>query len=315
MMNLIEEIKGAKNVVILGHIKPDGDCIGSATALFQYIQKVLPDVEVDVVLDEFRNVYSSIPVIDKIQNCVKSKKYDVCFCMDCGSIERLGRFANIFKAANKTIVIDHHKTTNNFGDICNVNPDKSSTCEYLFDFLDKDFLDKGIASSLFTGLISDTGVFRYSCTSTDSFKMACELMKHGIDNTKIIEESFYAKSYKGLKFMAACILKSCMSDDNKMVYTVATKEMMKEHGITKSEIEGVVESLRDTEGVEVAIFAYEIESDMYKISMRSKTKVDVSKICSKFGGGGHIRASGCTLVGEFKELFKKLLDETKLELL
>ncbi len=314
MMNLIDEIKDAKTIAIIGHVRPDGDCIGSTTALYKYINNYSKEISIDLVLDDFRNVYSQISVVDCIRNQPKYKNHDVCFCLDCGALERLGRFAYIFNNAKKRIVIDHHVTTKDFGDITLVDHTKSSTCEYLYNFLDKKLIDKDVASSLFTGLISDTGVFRYSCTSPSSFKMASELMEYGINNCRIIEESFYSRTYKSSKFLAKCIIDSKLIFDDKVIYTIATKNSMKEIGITNTDIEGVVEILRDTDSVDVAIFAYEIEEDRYKLSLRSKSIVDVSKVCASFGGGGHVRAAGCTLIGKFEELFSNVLDEVKKQL-
>lgn len=311
MMNLNQEIKSANNIAIIGHIKPDGDCIGSVTALYQYIKQIDANKEVDMILDKFKNNYSFIPVINDIIESPKYNSYDLCFCMDCGALERLGRYGNIFTNAKKTVVFDHHITTEKFGDTLNLNYNSSSTCEYLYEFLDKDYITKDIATSLYTGLISDTGVFRYSCTSQKSFIMAAELLQKGINHSEIVEESYFSKTYISNKFMAACILNSKLLENDKIIYTVADKKLMKKYGIDKSEIEGIVESMRDTDTVEVSIFAYEIDENIYKISLRSKNYVDVSEVCSKFSGGGHVRAAGCTLRGNFKLLFNELLKEVK----
>lgn len=311
MMNLIKEINNADSIVLLGHVKPDGDCIGAVTAMYGYIKNIDKDKKVDMVLDVFINNYSMIKPVKKIKSKSRKSEYDLCICLDVASKDRLGTYVKYVDISKKSIVIDHHITNDNFGDIMYVEPTASSTCEVLFDIFDKKYIDKDVAISLFTGLITDTGVFRYSCTSAKSFSMAEQLCKYNIDRSKIIEESFYNKSDKVNRFIAKCVLNRKLIHDGKTIYTIVTKDMMYEHDITNTEFEGIVETLRNTIGVEVAIFAYEKSSKCYKVSMRSKEHIDVSNICKKFDGGGHIRASGCTLKGDFNELFESLLKEVE----
>lgn len=310
-MNLIKEIKSVKTIIILGHVKPDGDCIGAATALYQYIKNVDCSIDVEIVLDDFINYYDSIPVINKIKTKASKKSYDLCITVDVPTRDRLLTYACFFDLAKKHIAIDHHVTNENFAEIMHVEPEASSTCEVLFYLFKKEFIDDGVAASLYTGLATDTGVFRYSNTTEKSFMMAAELSKYNIDRSKIVEDGFFSKSDKLNRFIAKCILNRKLVHNKRTIYTIVTKKMMLEDKITNTEFEGIVEALRDTKDVEVAIFAYEKSSDCYKISLRSKSFVDVSKICSVFNGGGHIRAAGCTLKGNFKSSFEGLLNKVK----
>lgn len=309
MMNLIREINEADSIVILGHVRPDGDCIGAATAMYQYIKNIDSNKEVEIILDDFINRYSSISVMNKIKSKSKKASYDLAICVDVANKERIGNYIRYYDSAKKHIAIDHHKTNDNFAEIMYINPMASSTCEFLYSLFDKKYIDKGVAESLFTGLITDTGVFRYSCTNKESFDMASDLYKFGIDMPKIIEEGFYTKSYKLNRFIATCVLNSKTLHNDRTIYTVVTKDMMKEYEISNTEFDGIVEALRNTEGVEVAIFIYEKEHNLYKVSVRSKEYVDVSEICQEFNGGGHSKASGCMLRGEFNHEFEKLLNE------
>lgn len=314
MMNLKEEINKAGSIVILGHVKPDGDCVGAATALYQYIKILRPELRIDMRLDIFDKGFERISCLDKINHEIDSTSYDVCFCVDCASRERLGRRVSYFENANHTIVIDHHVTNFSFGDIMEVDSEKSSTCEVLYDFLDKSLIDKAIATSLYIGLISDTGVFRYSCTSSSSHNMAAFLLDKKIEFTDIISEAYYEKSFKANKFAAQAVTKAKSIFDGKLVYTIVTKKMMKEADIDNTELEGIVEQLRNTRGCEIALFAYELDTKAYKLSMRSKHYIDVAQICKNFGGGGHIRAAGCTIRGNIKELFDDILKAIEKEI-
>lgn len=311
MMNLINEIKKANSVVLLGHVKPDGDCIGAVTAMYSYIKNIDNNKSVDMVLDVFIDNYSMINAVKKIQSKSNKNSYDLCICLDVANKERLGTYSKYVDISKRCIVVDHHITNDNFADKIYLDPTASSTCELLFDLFDKNYISKDTAVSLFTGLITDTGVFRYSCTTDRSFKMAAALCEYDIDRAKIIEESFYNKSDKVNRFISKCVLNRKLIHNNKTIYTIVSKEMMIENDITNTEFEGIVEALRNTIGVEVAIFAYEKSEKCYKVSMRAKEKVDVSRICQKFDGGGHIKAAGCTLKGNFDELFSELLNEVK----
>lgn len=306
-MNLKNEIEAAGTMVILGHVKPDGDCIGSATALYQYAAAVHPDMQIDLRLDEFGEGFEDIPVLNEIKHTLDFKPYDLAVCVDCANASRVGRYLPFFEGAKRRLVIDHHVSHEAFGDDVVIQPEKSSTCEVLYDLLDPEVLDRNMAISLYIGLISDTGVFKYSCTKPSSLRMAARLLEFDIPFSEIIDRSYYEKSWKVNKFIGRCVQASQLAADGRICYTVVTREMMQEDGIDRTELDGIVEQLRNTAGVEVAVFAYELSKGAYKISLRSKTRVNVAAICEAFGGGGHIRAAGASLKGDFKELFADLL--------
>ncbi|MDO5695340.1 MAG: bifunctional oligoribonuclease/PAP phosphatase NrnA [Eubacteriales bacterium] len=308
-INLNQEIKAAKHIAILGHVKPDGDCIGSATALYHYIGQVNPAAARHIILDTFGGNFEHISVMNVIQHDIPETSFDLCFCMDCASRNRLGRYAPIFDRAKRTVVIDHHVTGEPFGDVMHVVPHKSSTCEVLYDLMDRDLIDRETAVSLYTGLISDTGVFKYASTTSATMRMAAALLEKDIPFTDIIDRSYFEKTYKVNRFIAKAVLNSKLALDGRLIYTVVSREMMRENDIQRTELEGIVEQLRNTEGAEVALFIYELSHNAYKVSLRSKHYVDVAAVAAVFNGGGHIRAAGCTLKGEFDDLFPALVNE------
>ena len=191
-MNVIEELKGAHVVGITGHIRPDGDCTGSTLALYNYLKKNMPDMDVSVYLEQPGEEFSYLSGYSDIKNTLEEdKKFDVFIVLDCSSIDRIEPFARGFENADKTICIDHHISNNSFADVNQVVPDASSACEVLYDTLDDEKIDKAVAECIYTGIIHDTGVFKYSCTSLHTMEIAGKMMQMGIDYSDIIDNSFY----------------------------------------------------------------------------------------------------------------------------
>ena len=171
---------------------------------------------------------------------------------------------------------------------------------------DKEKINLDIATAIYTGMIHDTGVFQYSSTSPDTMRIAGDLMEKGVDFSNIIDESFYQKSYIQNQVMGRVLAESIMLLDGKCIVGYMKLRDMDFYGVKPSDLDGIVSQLRLTKGVEVAMFIYEHESQVFKVSLRSNGSVDVSKIASYFGGGGHVRAAGCTMNGTCHDVINNL---------
>jgi phosphoesterase RecJ-like protein len=297
-MNIIEELKNSKTVGITGHIRPDGDCVGSCMGLYNYLIDNMPELEVTVYLENTGEEFNYIRHIDKIvHETDKDKKYDVFIVLDCSSIDRIEPFAACFENAKKTICIDHHISNNSFADINFVDSKASSASEVLYRTMEDEKISKSTAECIYTGIVHDTGVFKYASTSAATMTIAGKMMEKGIDYSDIIDNSFYKKTYIQNQILGRALLESIMFYDGKCIFSLVTQDEMDFYGVTGAELGGIVEQLRLTEGVEVAIFLYQIGKDEYKVSLRSKKFIDVSRIAAKFGGGGHIRAAGFSAKG------------------
>ena len=306
-MNVIEELKGAHVVGITGHIRPDGDCTGSTLALYNYLKKNMPDMDVSVYLEQPGEEFSYLSGYSDIRNTLEEdKKFDVFIVLDCSSIDRIEPFARGFEIADKTICIDHHISNNSFADVNQVVPDASSACEVLYDTLDDEKIDKAVAECIYTGIIHDTGVFKYSCTSLHTMEIAGKMMQMGIDYSDIIDNSFYKKTYVQNQILGRALLESVLFYDKKCIFSSVTRDEMNFYGVTGKELGGIIEQLRLTEGVEVAIFLYETGDDEYKVSLRSKKEIDVSAIAVAFGGGGHVRAAGFLAKGTVHDIINRI---------
>lgn len=293
-MILSDILKDVKSVGITGHIRPDGDCTGSVLALYNYIVENMPETDVDLYLEQPGSEFYYLKNIDKIKNTPEDKKYDVFFVLDCSSLDRIEPFISCFNNASKTVCIDHHVSNTGFTDLSKIEPQASSACEVLYGTMDADKISRNVAECIYTGIIHDTGVFKYSCTSKKTMEIAGEMMEKGIDYSDIIDNTFYKKTYVQNQILGRALLESVLFYDGKCIFTTVTIDEMEFYGVTGRELGGIVEQLRLTDGVEVAIFLYQTGEEEYKVSLRSKKKIDVAAIATQFGGGGHVRAAGYT---------------------
>ena len=315
MLNLNNILQDAKTVAILGHVRPDGDCIGSCLSLYNYIETYFPKIEAAVYLQEFMPEFLMLKNADKIvHDCSEDKVYDVCFSLDSADKERHGEYVKYFDSARRTVGIDHHVSNQGFADEHLIMSDASATAEMMYELIGKEKLTKEIAECIYLGIAHDTGVFQYSNASPKTFRAVADLLETGIEASRIIDETFYQKSYAQNRILGKTLEESTLLCEGKVVAGVVTMEDMQQFGVTPKALDGIVSQLRYTRGVEVAIFLYELAEKHFKVSLRSNGKVNVSKIAGSFGGGGHVKAAGCELSGEQKEVIERLVDEIKTQL-
>lgn len=309
MFNLLDVVKNTKTIGISGHIRPDGDCVGSTMALYMYLTKMFPEKRVDVFLEPIPATYDCIKNLDKVRTdfVTDVEKYDAFFVVDCDD-SRIGQALPYFENATLKINVDHHVSNEGCGDINYLVPNASSASELVFDLIGEDGLDEDIALSLYLGIIHDCGVFQYSNTSPKTLQTAAKLIPFGFDFSKIIEETFYQKTYKQNLLLGRAVSDSKLLLDGRVIYSVVSKALMDEFEAKSSDLDGIVNQLRNTKNVDCAIFMYELEEKKYKISMRSNEKVNVSVIAQEFGGGGHVKAAGVTIDGTALEIIEKLSD-------
>ena len=308
-MKIDELLKGVSTVGISGHVRPDGDCVGSNMALYLYIKKNYPELRTDVFLESIPDCYAFIAGTEDINSKFKSDvdSYDIFFALDCGK-ERLGDAEKIFDAAKKKVNIDHHLSNEGTGDENYVVPTASSVCELIYNCLDKDKIDVDIAKAIYTGIITDTGVLKYSNTSPDTMRVVADLIGYGFEFGELIDEVFYEKSYVQNQILGRALLESMLFMDGKCIVSVVSRQTMDFYMAKTSDLDGIVSQLLLTKGTECAIFMYETDSMQYKVSLRSKGKVNVAKIAELFGGGGHARAAGCTMNGTQHDIINSLSD-------
>lgn len=305
-MDLLQEVGGAKRIGISGHVRPDGDCVGACLALWQFLRKSVPQADVKVLLEEPQEIFHDLKGFDEIiSDFPEEDVFDVYFALDCNE-ERLGEAVKYFRAAVKTINIDHHVSNLGCGDVNLIQPEIGSTCEVLYDLIGEERLDRDIAEALYTGIIHDTGVFQYSNTTPETMRKGAKLISYGFDFAKLIEETFYQRTYIQSQIMGRALMESIRFMDNRCIFSAVTRKTMEFYNVGPKDLDGIVNHLRNIKGINCAIFMYETDVLEYKVSMRSDEKVDVAKVAVYFGGGGHARAAGCTMRGTFYDCVNNL---------
>lgn len=308
MTNFDEFLAGVHTVAIGGHIRPDGDCVGSCLATYNYIKTYYPEITVDVYLEPIPNIFKFMAHSeDIVSDFSKDKKYDLFIAQDCGDTGRLGEAVKYFERASRTICVDHHVSNQSFADENYIFPEASSASELVFELLPKERITKEIAECIYTGIVHDTGVFQYSCTSKKTMEAAGFLMECGINYPKIVDETFYTKTYNQNQILGLALLKSKLHLDGKCISSVITEEDMRKYDVLPKHLDGIVSQLRVTKDVEVAVFLYETGDGTFKVSTRSREQIDLAEIAVRYGGGGHKRAAGFSMTGDADEIVAKIV--------
>lgn len=298
MNRIASYLKDVKTVGIAGHVNPDGDCVGSTMGMYLYLQEQYPQIQTDLYLESIRPDFMFLKhAKEHKETCSTDVIYDLFITIDVSTVDRIGVAGTAFANAKKTLCIDHHVSNQGFAMENHILPNASSASEVVFDMLEEGKVTKEVAEALYLGIVHDSGVFQYSSTSSHTMEIAGKLMDKGIDFTRIVEETFYQKTYAQQQILGRTLVESIRLLDGACIVGVLSKELMDLYGVTKQDLDGIVSQLRLTKDVEVAIFLYEIGMQEYKVSLRSKSYVDVNAVAKQFGGGGHVRAAGCTMNG------------------
>ena len=313
--NIIDYINGSNYFVVTSHISPDGDNIGSTLSMYYALNKLGKNVF--YVLDD--NPPLNLRFLLKDINILRSEEFKLedysIISLDCGDKKRICLSDEIINNAKKLICIDHHASNDHYGDFNYIDIDASSTCELVYNFLKRfnekenlNLIDEKIATCLYTGLVTDTGNFAYANTHPSSFEMAKDLLLTGAKKEEIIQNVFQSNPYNYYKLLGEA-LNTLEIVDNKVSSIMITKEMLKRNVISFNDVDGITSYTRDIEGVEVGILLKEKKENEIKVSLRSKSYVNVSEIAKTFNGGGHVRAAGCTIYDSIENAKKKVLEE------
>ena len=304
---LMDAIAKADTVAIGGHVRPDGDCVGSCLALYNYMLDnfgMAPDVYLEPIPESYQRVRGFDKVISDFS---EDKSFDLFIVFDCSEKGRLGDAVKYFEQAKHTVCIDHHINQGTFADENQILSEASSASEVLYDFLDPDKISLETADCLYMGMMCDTGCFKYSCTSEKTMRIAGKLISIGVNTSKMMDEIFYQKTYKQNLLLGRCLLNSHLELDGKCIMCSVPLSLLDEYEAASSDLEGIIDQMRLTKGVEVAVLMTENKEGQWKLSLRSCEYVDVQKIVSVYGGGGHVHAAGATVADAQDVITKDLL--------
>ena len=312
--NLDEIIKSSKKILLLSHMNPDGDTLGSMCALYSMIYKRFK-IKADMnVVSNIPYNYKFLPNVNLAERYFdKSLVYDLVITLDVAAIDRVMDSKILFDKAKCTVNIDHHKTNPKFGDYQIIEPDASSCGEVLFNYFKENNweLTEDAAICLYTAIMTDTGNFRFENTSANTFRAAADLVEAGANPNYIYKKCYETKTKNFVMFQNYCVNKAVFLDDNKIAYTTVYKKDLEKFSAGDDFTDGIAETLRAIDTTEVSFVVKEVDTKLTKVSMRSK-KADVAKVCMEFGGGGHTFAAGCTIKANIKESIAQLLKEIKL---
>ena len=304
---LTEMVKSAESIAIGGHVRPDGDCVGSCLGVYLYLKKHFPDKQIHVYLESIPEVFQFLKGSEDILHEIPEDKiYDLFILLDCGDAQRLGFSAPLYENAKASFCIDHHVSNQAFATKNYIEPEASSTCELVYHLLGSDQISEEIAECLYVGIVHDTGVFRHSCTHPSTMCVAADLMEKGIDFTKIKTETFDEKTFAQNQIMGYVLVNAIQFLEGRGVASYVDLEKMAEYRVQTKQLDGIVNQLKLTKGADLAVFMYELEKGFYKVSLRSTEAVDVSRLSQIFGGGGHARAAGFSISGTFAEILEKV---------
>ena len=307
--NILEEIKKAETIVIMAHETPDGDAIGSCLAMKVALKQLGKNA--DVIIREVPEIFNFLPGREDIKTDSEIERYDLAISLDCADFKRLVG-SEYFEKAKQTIVIDHHGSNKMYGDINFVNPVAPACCQILigmFQYFNIN-IDKELGTCILTGIITDTGGFKYSGVTAETFEFTAELLNKGVKVSDIYKRVMQTISKTQFELRRIAMNRIEFFEDGKITFTYITKEDEDKVNAGINDYDGIVEMGRDIEGVEVSIFFRE-KDDGYKISLRSNDYVNVSDICLMFSGGGHIRAAGGSINLPFEQAKQKVIEECK----
>ena len=301
---ILAAISQGKKFLITAHVRLDGDALGSELALYL----MLKDLGKEAVIynqDPTPEHYRFLPAADYIVHDLEHiEKYDVGFILDCSELERVGKIsADVFKI--KTLInVDHHVSNGGFCKLRLLDPKASSTGELLYRLMRKMHvkMTKDICTNLYAAVLTDTGGFRYSSTGQETLRAAGDLVEGGAEPQWISENIYESDPPAKLQLLSKVLETLTLDMENKTASLVVTRKHLQDTGATMEHTDGFIDIPRTVKGIDIAMLYTQMDDKQFKLSLRSKGKVNVEKIARKFGGGGHINAAACRIDGDIETI-------------
>src|SRR5690606_3446024 len=297
--------------LVVSHVDPDGDAIGSTLAV-GHLLHLLGKRAVMVNASPVPAKYGKLPgaeEIVKLQELRDASPFDRVIAVDVADVERMGDCRSLITSDALLLNIDHHRTNNRFGTHHLINPDAAATAEILYDWIESMEIQwtKELATCVYTGLLTDTGGFRYSNTTPSVMKRAARLLEFGVDAPWIAEQVLETLTIGQLNLLRRGLSTLRLSEDGRIAWMWLTLQEFSGCGAGEGDLDGIVNDARNGSGVEGGSLLRQLKSGAVKVSLRSRRRVDVSEVAGFFGGGGHARAAGCTVAGTRDEVERRVL--------
>ena len=309
---VIKAIKSYSAFLITSHINLEGDALGSELALASLLRKLGKTAYI-VNSGKTPSNYSFLPGVEKISHRFSNRAHQAVFIIDCSDRGRAGRIAGLIDARKPVINIDHHIGNKNFGKINWVEPDASSTGEMIYRLFrfTRTKLDKKDALNIYTAILTDTGSFRHYSTTTKTLYICSRLLEFGIRPAEIYARIYENNSVQDAIYAAKIISRLSFAANNKIAWIKIKRAEFEEIKGKPELLDKILDFAKSIKTVKVVLIFCQVDNRFIKLSLRSKSPIDVQKIASSFGGGGHRLASGCTIEGNIKDVERKVLKEVK----
>jgi len=314
-MNTLEEtaefLRRGKRALITGHAMPDGDSVGSVLAMSFLLSET--GVECHVITpDPLPAVYDFLPGAERFtMETDRLPQCDLAVILDCTDLTRLGDKLEAYISRVPLLVnIDHHVSNQEFGHCNFVDAQAAATGEIIYDLAAVMGVpvSREIAANLYTAIAMDTGSFRFDNTTDRTHEVIARLIRSGIDAAEINKNLFETKEYVQLKLLGYALNQLKVTEDGRVAWITIPAPVMQELGALDEHADGIINYPRMLEGVEIGLLFREISPGKFKVGFRSKKRIDVNRLASAFGGGGHPRAAGCSVQGDIQEVENKVID-------
>lgn len=314
-----QELIGAKQFIeqhddflIVAHVQPDGDAVSSTLAvgwLLSRLGKTFAMINEGPIPQRMTYMYKADEILD-MSLTSRTRTYGNVICVDCADFKRVGRVAEWMEEGANMLNIDHHPTNDGYGTQTLIKADAAATAEVLYDLIALFDLgwDRNLAEMLYTGILTDTGGFRYSSTSPKVMQIASHLLELGVNGPDLADSLLEQLTKPQFDVLTLALGTLRMSENGKVAWVHVTPEHMEQAGAANEDLEGIVNYPRNIQGVEVGVLFKVIDEGAVKASMRSAGKVDVAAVAAEFGGGGHVRAAGCRLEGTLEEVTNRVIE-------
>jgi phosphoesterase RecJ-like protein len=313
LKRIAETIRRERRFLIASHENPEGDAIGSILALGLALKEMGKNVTI-FNQDPIPEILLFLPGAEEIAHQIpENERFDVALALDCGDKKRLGKEFNKVDQIGILINVDHHVSNTQFGDLNHVDPQASSAAEMVYDLLREIpvKINPAIAENLYTGILTDTGSFHYSNATAKTFSVARACILAGVKPWKVAENIYETQPLARLRLLPLVLETLEFQEDGRVSSVVVTQEMLAKTGATPALTEDFINYPRSVKGSEVALLFREVNQEKYRVSFRSRGKIDVSRISQVFQGGGHPNAAGCTVEGTLREVKAKVLAQVR----
>ena len=301
MEKIIHHLRRSNQILLISHVNPDGDAIGSLIAMALSLEKWGKRT---TMYNEspIPAVYRFLPAVDRIVRRVdRPASYDTVVILDCSDIERIGKLATEYDQLSVTINIDHHLSNSRFGDLVHIDTAACSTAEIVYRVVKAlgITVDREISTAIYTGILTDTGSFRFANTNRTAFSICLEMMENGVDPYTVAQHVYGTYSIGRIKLLNLALDSIEITENGKLSFMMLTRDMLEETGTQPEDVDGMINYAKSIKDVKVAVLIQERfkgnktrDKDNFYVSLRSDGSVDVAALASSFGGGGHHRAAG-----------------------